>query len=79
MGIEPTYPAWKAGVLPLNYARKRHDIVPFHVSLVNIKKRCFPVFSKDYNGYPIVGALKIVVAAQVAAEEKSGAGRLVKN
>ena len=21
MGIEPTYPAWKAGVLPLNYAR----------------------------------------------------------
>ena len=23
MGIEPTYPAWKAGVLPLNYTRKR--------------------------------------------------------
>ncbi len=22
MGIEPTWPAWKAGVLPLNYARK---------------------------------------------------------
>ena len=22
MGIEPTYPAWKAGVLPLNYARR---------------------------------------------------------
>ena len=22
MGIEPTYPAWKAGVLPLNYTRK---------------------------------------------------------
>ena len=21
MGIEPTYPAWKAGVLPLNYNR----------------------------------------------------------
>ena len=21
MGIEPTYPAWKAGVLPLNYTR----------------------------------------------------------
>ncbi len=21
MGIEPTLPAWKAGVLPLNYAR----------------------------------------------------------
>ena len=22
MGIEPTYPAWKAGALPLSYARK---------------------------------------------------------
>ena len=21
MGLEPTYPAWKAGVLPLNYTR----------------------------------------------------------
>ena len=27
MGIEPTYPAWKAGVLPLNYTRiKRYEI-----------------------------------------------------
>ena len=24
MGIEPTYPAWKAGVLPLNYTRMRY-------------------------------------------------------
>ena len=24
MGIEPTYPAWKAGVLPLNYTRIFH-------------------------------------------------------
>ena len=24
MGIEPTYPAWKAGVLPLNYTRIKH-------------------------------------------------------
>ena len=24
MGIEPTYPAWKAGVLPLNYTRKKY-------------------------------------------------------
>ena len=23
MGIEPTRPAWKAGILPLNYTRKR--------------------------------------------------------
>ena len=28
MGIEPTYPAWKAGVLPLNYTRKNACLVP---------------------------------------------------
>ena len=22
MGIEPTWPAWKAGILPLNYIRR---------------------------------------------------------
>ena len=27
MGIEPTYPAWKAGVLPLNYTRVTHIII----------------------------------------------------
>ena len=29
MGIEPTQPAWKAGILPLNYAReqiKQHQL-----------------------------------------------------
>ena len=33
MGIEPTYPAWKAGVLPLNYTRISqciaYDSIPF--------------------------------------------------
>ena len=31
MGIEPTRPAWKAGILPLNYTRM--DGAPFHISL----------------------------------------------
>ena len=31
MGIEPTYPAWKAGVLPLNYTR-----IPFRNSALRI-------------------------------------------
>ena len=31
MGIEPTYPAWKAGVLPMNYTRS--------CDLVNYSKR----------------------------------------
>ena len=35
MGIEPTYPAWEAGVLPMNYARifncrsGRHSSISF--------------------------------------------------
>ena len=29
MGIEPTYPAWKAGVLPLNYTRKTIGVTGF--------------------------------------------------
>ena len=29
MGIEPTYPAWKAGVLPLNYTRKKIGVTGF--------------------------------------------------
>ena len=29
MGIEPTYPAWKAGVLPLNYTRKKSILFSF--------------------------------------------------
>ena len=35
MGIEPTYPAWKAGVLPLNYTRiisDTSDIIPYILS-----------------------------------------------
>ena len=41
MGIEPTYPAWKAGVLPLNYARRAVPmfslkIIPRFLPLVNI-------------------------------------------
>ena len=31
MGIEPTYPAWKAGVLPLNYTRMCYLIYDMHL------------------------------------------------
>ena len=30
MGIEPTYPAWKAGVLPLNYTRMVLTVLYFN-------------------------------------------------
>ena len=29
MGIEPTYAAWEAAVLPLNYARETRDLPGF--------------------------------------------------
>ena len=29
MGIEPTQPAWKAGVLPLNYTRMHNQSVDY--------------------------------------------------
>ncbi len=30
MGIEPTLPAWKAGILPLNYTRKLNNWYSTH-------------------------------------------------
>ena len=48
MGIEPTYPAWKAGVLPLNYTRVFHNtktIIPY--SRKNAS-RIFYFFQKIY-------------------------------
>ena len=33
MGIEPTRPAWKAGILPLNYTRKdvRSHVLEYYI------------------------------------------------
>ena len=35
MGIEPTYPAWKAGVLPLNYTRISRWKLSYHKTFEN--------------------------------------------
>ena len=34
MGIEPTRPAWKAGILPLNYTRKdvRSHVLEYYIT-----------------------------------------------
>ena len=40
MGIEPTYAAWEAAVLPMNYSRRAHfldDIIPDAVKKCNTK------------------------------------------
>jgi hypothetical protein len=36
MGIEPTYAAWEAAVLPLNYTRSGRDCTPE----ARLRKRC---------------------------------------
>ena len=36
MGIEPTLPAWKAGVLPLNYTRKYKKMAKKESSLFKL-------------------------------------------
>lgn len=38
MGIEPTLPAWKAGVLPLNYTRK-NTLKPKQMKSINTQKQ----------------------------------------
>ena len=42
MGIEPTYPAWKAGVLPLNYTRVKDK--NYYNTLFEKCKRKFDFF-----------------------------------
>ena len=70
MGIEPTYPAWKAGVLPLNYTRtglfliqpRDNTILCARLSTAFHEKICgapkFPtrrtVFTETYRALPRV-------------------------
>ena len=49
MGIEPTYPAWKAGVLPMNYTRTcDFKSIANIFSFVNIFFAFFYFFTKFY-------------------------------
>ena len=47
MGIEPTQPAWKAGVLPLNYTRmiKALFMIPQDGTLVKLNLQDFSAFT----------------------------------
>ena len=57
MGIEPTRPAWKAGILPLNYTRvcmlvNRPYIIAQFISLVKGFFEINLLFRKDFRGKP---------------------------
>ena len=48
MGVEPTYAAWEAAVLPMNYSRRNSRIITDHFGFCNTKNgggMKFPVFS----------------------------------
>ncbi len=53
MGIEPTRPAWKAGILPLNYTRRccfscRPDDSCYYIAFL---WKCQPFFSELFSGH----------------------------
>ncbi len=54
MGIEPTRPAWKAGILPLNYTRTacRNPVTPSDCTILSDSARfvngVFPLLHKDF-------------------------------
>ena len=49
MGIEPTQPAWKAGILPLNYTRTAEVILALTFAFVKTKMVKNEKFSNDFN------------------------------
>ncbi len=51
MGVEPTRPAWKAGILPLNYTRITEFIITPKLRVVNIN---FDIFLLNYNNFTVV-------------------------
>ena len=67
MGIEPTRPAWKAGILPLNYTRMGHD--KLNVSLDIITRTTLAV-----NAFCEIKMKNFLLASDSRGdEEKTGA------
>ncbi len=48
MGIEPTRPAWKAGILPLNYTRKKPSFKPlaYYIIMQAVCQGFFEIFPR---------------------------------
>ena len=53
MGIEPTRPAWKAGVLPLNYTRMGYEERKCHPAKDNTSSgKCQAIFPRNRKLFP---------------------------
>ena len=75
MGIEPTYPAWKAGVLPLNYARRAVPmfslkIIPIILCLVNIFWAKKYIFTTILLSFLLPSRNKLCIIASIVNELK---------
>lgn len=58
MGIGPTQPAWKAGILPLNYTRESHNakrLYQIQVHMSNIFRLFFEHFL-FFRGFPFAAS-----------------------
>ena len=55
-GIEPSYAAWEAAVLPLNYTRERKELFPginpAALGLIGVTLIGPPSFAANGNGFP---------------------------
>ena len=69
MGIEPTRPAWKAGILPLNYTRMGSDIP--NVSLDIIPRTILPVNAFTEKNKEFSSARLLIPGAGGAEEGES--------
>ena len=83
MGIEPTYPAWKAGVLPLNYARKKYgfEIITFIKPLVKIFAFLLRAKNKKLKYYDcnaVIMPIKVFIPAQLVTEPEGFQGSIVE-
>ena len=77
MGIEPTYPAWKAGALPLSYTRKQEDGAvdeartrDLHIGKVALYQLSY------YRMIPVVRAKRLELIRLSAPDPKSGASAI---
>ena len=63
MGIEPTYPAWKAGVLPLNYTRISVGVTGFEpaTSWSQTRRSSQAEPHPDMNFYPEKQVIQVLV------------------
>ena len=80
MGIEPTYPAWKAGVLPLNYTRTSS---PFSLEIIPYKAPGCQQLSEKNSGFfdseLRLRDYKLLRQADTAAKANFSALRIAEN